>query len=163
MKLILARHAQSEKNVGLGKNNSNNLTEIGLLEAKQLGNFLLSTPLDAIYLSPAERSQQTADSVLADRAGDSVPIIFSSLLSPKKKTETDIQLEKRVKLFLSDLLLDHKNSETILLISHSRPLSAILKHLLQQDHRLDHASITILDFTEKNSKLTTLNQTSHLT
>lgn len=163
MKLLLVRHGQSEKNVGLNQSGTNNLTNIGILEAKQLANFLLNQPISTIYSSAAPRAEQTLDAILANRTdGGTLSIHLTHFLSPKLKDESYDKVDTRIKIFLNDLLADHSPNETILIISHTQVLKSILKQLVKKDFAPDHASLTILEYSSKQSEIITLNQTSHL-
>ncbi|MGG2092480.1 phosphoserine phosphatase 1 [Bacillus sp. S13(2024)] len=72
--LYITRHGETEWNVEKrmqGRKNSN-LTETGMLQAKQLGNRMKNMPLDIIYSSPSGRTMHTAQLIRGDR---DIPIV----------------------------------------------------------------------------------------
>lgn len=72
--LYVTRHGETEWNVAKrmqGRKNSN-LTEKGMLQAKQLGDHIKEMPLHAIYSSPSERTLHTAELIRGKR---DIPII----------------------------------------------------------------------------------------
>ena len=72
--LYITRHGETEWNVEKrmqGRKNSN-LTETGILQAKQLGNRMKDLQLDVIYSSPSGRTMHTAQLIKGDR---DIPIV----------------------------------------------------------------------------------------
>ncbi|WP_410982278.1 phosphoserine phosphatase 1 [Bacillus cereus] len=72
--LYVTRHGETEWNIAKrmqGRKNSN-LTEKGMLQAKQLGERIKDIPLHAIYSSPSGRTMHTAELIKGER---SIPII----------------------------------------------------------------------------------------
>ncbi|MFD0771427.1 phosphoserine phosphatase 1 [Bacillus sp. CGMCC 1.60114] len=77
--LYITRHGETEWNVEKrmqGRKNSN-LTETGMLQAKQLGKRMKDMPLDVIYSSPSERAMHTAQLIKGDR---DIPIVANEHL-----------------------------------------------------------------------------------
>lgn len=72
--LYVTRHGETEWNIAKrmqGRKNSN-LTDTGMLQAKQLGEHIKDIPLQAIYSSPSGRTMHTAELIKGER---SIPII----------------------------------------------------------------------------------------
>ncbi|PFR25673.1 histidine phosphatase family protein [Bacillus cereus] len=72
--LYVTRHGETEWNIAKrmqGRKNSN-LTDKGMLQAKQLGEHIKDIPLQAIYSSPSGRTMHTAELIKGER---SIPII----------------------------------------------------------------------------------------
>lgn len=72
--LYITRHGETEWNVEKrmqGRKNSN-LTETGILQAKQLGKRMKDMQLDVIYSSPSGRAMHTAQLIKGDR---DIPIV----------------------------------------------------------------------------------------
>jgi 2,3-bisphosphoglycerate-dependent phosphoglycerate mutase len=68
-RLYLVRHAQSQGNTGEDLTTGDaDLTEVGLEQARRLGERLKSQRIDRIYASPMRRTQQTA-AAIADASG----------------------------------------------------------------------------------------------
>ncbi len=127
MKLLLVRHGESKKNAGMWmKGDADDLSPAGILQAIGLGNTLRGKQIDSIYCSPTLRTEQTLDSLLADRDNEDILIRFSTLLSPKKTKESYDKLKKRIQIFLDDLKYEHEEVETIVVITHQRVLGMFL-------------------------------------
>lgn len=72
--LYVTRHGETEWNIAKrmqGRKNSN-LTDKGMLQAKQLGEHIKDIPLHVIYSSPSGRTMHTAELIKGER---SIPII----------------------------------------------------------------------------------------
>ncbi|MDC2867697.1 MULTISPECIES: phosphoserine phosphatase 1 [unclassified Bacillus (in: firmicutes)] len=72
--VYITRHGETEWNVEKrmqGRKNSN-LTETGILQAKQLGKRMKDIPLEVIYSSPSGRAMHTAQLIKGDR---DIPIV----------------------------------------------------------------------------------------
>lgn len=68
-RLYLIRHAQSQGNTGEDLTTGDpDLTDVGLEQAKRLGERMKETRLDVIYASPLRRTQETAFAI-ADHLG----------------------------------------------------------------------------------------------
>lgn len=124
MKLILIRHGESAKNRGI-IDLENNLTADGVRQAIAAGSELANEKIDAIYCSHTPRCEQTLDEIVRIRE-DNFPIHFSKLLAPKMKSENYEKLKLRMEMFLQDLKYDHEDNETVVVISHSLPISMAL-------------------------------------
>lgn len=126
MKLILIRHGESARNRGMEVIDSeNNLTADGVRQSIEAGAQIANEKIDAIYCSHIPRCEQTLDEILRVRS-DSFPIHFSKLIGPKMKSENYEKLKLRVEMFLDDLKYDHKENETVVVISHHLPLSMMM-------------------------------------
>lgn len=126
MKIIFIRHGESARNRGCEvPDEENNLTAKGVSQAIEIGAKLAPIKINAIYCSKTPRCEQTMDEILRVR-DDNFPIHFSRLIGPKIKKESYEKLKARVELFLDDLKYDHKKNETVVVISHSLPISMAL-------------------------------------
>jgi len=133
MKLILIRHGESARNVGLkAKGEENSLTIKGVKQAVDLGAKLVSRKIESIYCSPTARCIQTMDEILRIR-DDGMPIHLSKLIGPKTNQETLEKLKSRVELFIDDLQYDHMEGDTVIVISHKMPIS--MMHFLIKEER----------------------------
>ena len=126
MKLILVRHGESARNRGYEvAGEENNLTAVGVKQAIEVGAMLAHEKISAIYCSQTPRCEQTMDEILRIR-DDSFPIHFTRLIGPKMKSENYEKLKMRTELFLDDLKYDHKEGETVVVISHQMVISMAL-------------------------------------
>jgi broad specificity phosphatase PhoE len=148
MKLILIRHGESAKNRGYEVSDEENfLTAKGVEQAMKLGTDLLGLKIDAIYCSSAPRCEQTLDEILRNRE-DEMPIHFSPLIPPKLRTEKYEKLKARVELFLNDLKYDHKNEETVAVISHQLVLAMMILKLKQEPRRIGNGEMVVIDYSK---------------
>lgn len=147
MKLILVRHGESAHNRGYKvAGDENNLTAIGVQQAIRVGAELSKIKIDAIYCSPKPRCIQTLDEILRIRE-DNMGIHLTGLVGPKKKKENFEKLKARIELFIDDLKYDHKENETVVIISH-RVAIGMLLHLLTNDKRdLENGEMVQLSIT----------------
>lgn len=65
MRLVLVRHAQSANNAlpDHQRVHDPGLTEVGVLQAEQLGDWMASLPLTALWCSPFKRSLDTTEAI----------------------------------------------------------------------------------------------------
>ena len=150
MKLILARHGESEANVSylLQGQTDGKLTKKGIEQAKKVGEELKKkNKIDMIFCSPLGRCVETLEKILTEYHFDG-PIFMSKLIEERDYGEYDgveaalvnsddlnqnnkvnkemgieplVEFVKRVHLFLEDLKLEEENS-TILVVSHEGPI-----------------------------------------
>ena len=126
MKIIFIRHGESARNRGLPVDSEENyLTAKGVQQAIETAAKLAPMNIDAIYCSNVPRCVQTLDEILRIR-DDNMPIHLTSLVGPKLKKENYEKLKSRMELFLDDLKYDHKENETVVVISHLKPISMAL-------------------------------------
>ncbi|MDM5188276.1 phosphoserine phosphatase 1 [Bacillus sp. DX4.1] len=157
--LYVTRHGETEWNVAKrmqGRKNSN-LTEKGMLQAKQLGNRIKDIPLHAIYSSPSERTLHTAQLIKGER---DIPIIadehFYEIHMGTWEGQTIAELEeqypKELDLFWNEphrfvstsgenfavvnkrviegvnLILERHKGESILIVSHAAAAKLLVGH-----------------------------------
>jgi broad specificity phosphatase PhoE len=139
MKLILIRHGLQSRLPG-----EDDLTIEGLHQAVKLGEELAATKINAIYCSPAPRCEQTMDEILRVRE-DEIAVCFSSLLGPKLKKDGYEKLKSRLNLFLDDLKYDHQDNETVVIISHLKPIQMIILLLTGEKAELKHGEMRSFD------------------
>ncbi|MBP9817616.1 histidine phosphatase family protein [Candidatus Shapirobacteria bacterium] len=145
MKIILVRHGEAGKNLGLMMpGEKENLTAKGVKQAVELAAELAGTKIGAIYCSPTLRCQQTLDEILRIR-DDNMPIHLTSIVGPKLKKEKYTQLQHRIEIFLDDLKNDHEKDETVLVISHLRPIEMMTWLVNKEKTRLENGMKTELD------------------
>ncbi len=144
MKLILIRHGESAHNRGYKVASSeNNLTPIGVQQAIRLGAELKNTKIDVIYCSPALRCEQTLDEILRIR-NDDMGIHLTNLIGPKLKQENFEKLKARIGLFLDDLKYDHKENETVVIVSHLLPIEMMTYLIIKDKRRLENGEKLVL-------------------
>jgi len=187
MKLIIARHGETEENAkGIaqghlpGKLNAN-----GIKQAKQLALRLKDEKIDAIYSSDLARAADTARIVAKYHPNTKIEFVqdlrerdmgdFSG--KPKiedwiKKilanAETLDHQQKRVKGFLDKVYQKHKY-ETVLFVAHGGTnlslISAVLgkppEYIKQLDQQKSTA-VNMIEINEKDNKIVCLNCDKHL-
>jgi len=156
MKLILARHGESEANVihrfGL---DDVKLTLKGIEQAKTVGKELKEKyKIDMVFCSPFKRCVETLEAILIEYPIDG-PIFMSKLIQERDfgeyigmetqlvdweemdrdnkindemGVESLANLGKRINLFLEDLKLEDKNS-TILVVSHREAIRMMISKI----------------------------------
>lgn len=149
MKLILVRHGQTNENIKgilLGQN-PGKLSKEGIESAKKLSKALANKSIDHLISSDLKRCVDTALILVSENGwsltldkrlreinfgeyqGKPYGVIsgdFSNNLDAKFPSgESNRQLIKRVVDCINEILSTHSNN-TILLVSHSGPISAIL-------------------------------------
>lgn len=126
MRLLLVRHGESARNRGYRvSDEENNLTSEGVGQVIELAKVLAKKNIDAIYCSPTARCKRTLEEILRDRK-NGVVIHFSKLIGPKLRKESLEQFKRRIERFIDDLKYDHRNKETVLIISHQLPLGMMV-------------------------------------
>lgn len=154
MKLILIRHGE--------KNADGGLSETGRSQLRKLRTFLSDQKIDVVYCSPTDRCEQTTVDLLEGRGPHDAQISLSSLIRPKKKKETLLQLKSRVHIFIDDLRYDHEGDETVVVVSHNRVIRMFIYELTGEDSPIDTASTTIFEIKGDEAKLITVNNISYL-
>jgi len=147
MKLILVRHGESAKNVGLDVlGGDNNLTLKGVHQAIAVGKKLVEQKIDTIYCSPSERCVQTMDEILRLRE-DNFPIHLTKLVGPKTSKEQYEKMKARVELFLDDLKYEHQENETVVVISHQLVLAMMILQLTGETRRMENGEMEEIEIT----------------
>jgi len=150
MKILLLRHAESKDNNQniLGGNSEAEITPYGNIQAISIGKELSSKfNITHVYCSPRKRCLMTSELVLKELKGNT-PLIVSNKLSErdfgtfsgKLMNEVDFSLidkqakgnkynvesieevKERVESFIQELKSKHKDTDTILIITHSNPI-----------------------------------------
>ncbi|KEK24965.1 phosphoserine phosphatase 1 [Bacillus gaemokensis] len=157
--LYVTRHGETEWNVAKrmqGRKNSN-LTEKGMLQAKQLGDRIKDIPLHAIYSSPSNRTIHTAELIKGDR---DIPVIADEhfyeinmgIWEGQTLADLERQYPEEVNLFWNEphrfcsasgenfydvhsrviegvnLLLEKHQGESILIVSHAAAAKLLVGH-----------------------------------
>lgn len=141
MKLILIRHGESARNRGYEvSDEENNLTTNGVKQAVKLGEQLREQQIKTIYVSSTPRCIQTLNEILRNR-DDEIVVHCTKLLAPKMKSEHYEKLKTRVGLFLDDLKYDHKENETVVVVSHQLVIAMILLQLTGDTRKLENGEM----------------------
>src|SRR3989344_3354375 len=162
MKLIIARHAQTDENAAgaqIGQESEALLNEQGLKQARQLAEFLKDETIQFAYVSPQKRAVQTAEEVL--KFHPSVQVIASPHLREQhlgifegrgkaewaalkkqlsepfhllkpQSGESYAELQTRAVGFFNELLEKHEN-DTIFAVSHRGTLGMLYLHLFSKE------------------------------
>jgi broad specificity phosphatase PhoE len=147
MKLIIVRHGETVENAAgmmMGQH-PGHLSELGITQAKKLGERLRNQPIDCIYSSDLKRTKDTVKEII--KYHTNVPVIYEPLLREgnngiydgKSKDiyhealaksgfsshrfrpeggESKLDLKRRVGKFIKYLLENHQDNETVLLCTH---------------------------------------------
>jgi|SRR3989344_39008 len=162
MKLIIARHAQTNENVkkiDIGRDSNAPLNKEGKRQAKKLAEFLKKESIHFACVSPQRRAAHTAEEVIKHHPNAKVEHaphlkeqnlgIYESLpkeewreirknskelfhLFKPPKGESYSELQDRVKIFFHTLFGKHKN-DTVLIVSHGGTLGMLYLHLLGKE------------------------------
>ncbi len=147
MKLIIVTHGQSNLDLGI-EDNKQGLTEVGIIEARQLALKLKNEKVDFCYCSPALRCDQTLSAILAEKEESDIPVSVSRLLGPKTTKEDLAKLKSRINLFLDELRYDHDKDDTILAVTHKKPAEMAVLIATKNFVELDQGEITRLELEE---------------
>ena len=166
MKLILARHGETEENVNkiIQGQMPGKLTQKGIEQARKLALRLKDEKIDKIYVSDLKRAVDTAKEIIKDHPN--AEVIYTQALreqsfgvhegkpygtvseeaSKADKTrmefkpeggESLLEMKKRVTDFMHDIIKTN-HDKTILIISHGGPIRHYLIHLLEvPDERIN--------------------------
>ncbi len=162
MKLIIARHAQTNENakqIDIGHDVDPLLTLEGIEQAKKLGEFLKHEKIHFAYVSPQKRAVHTAKEVLKHHLSAKVEHthhlkernlgIYENLpkhewkkikseskelfhLFKPPQGENYVELQARVKEFFHTLFEKHKD-DTVLIVSHGEVLAMLYLHLFGKE------------------------------
>ena len=187
--VLFLRHGQAKNNVErilAGRTKGFPLTELGIQQAQQIGNFLKSFNISRIYCSPIERAEHTAK-IVANSVGLSCTVderlteidmgsfsgmhyddmfkkhgnVFLKFYQGHPIVETNgIETFTSVKKRVLDMVwycIKKHNDETILLVTHMDPIKSILSTVLQLK------SESLYELIIRNASLTILkNEQSNL-
>ena len=180
--VLFLRHGQAKNNVErilAGRTKGFPLTELGIQQATQIGNFLKSFNISQIYCSPIERAEHTAR-IVADSVGLGCTVderlteidmgSFSGMhydemfkkhgnvflkfyqghpIIETNGIETFTSVKKRVMDMVSYCTRKH-DGKTILLVTHMDPIKSMISAVLQPKPELLHEMII------RNASLTML-------
>lgn len=180
--VLFLRHGQAKNNVErilAGRTNGFPLTDLGIQQAQQIGNFLKPFNISRIYCSPIERAEHTAK-IVADSVGLGCAVderlteidmgSFSGMhyddmfkkhgnvflkfyqghpIVETNGIETFSSVKKRVLDMVSYCMKKHYD-ETILLVTHMDPIKSIISTVLQPKPELLYEMII------RNASLTIL-------
>ncbi|MCX6792643.1 MAG: histidine phosphatase family protein [Candidatus Falkowbacteria bacterium] len=189
MKMILVRHGQSNYNLkdlcnGLPSKKVY-LTPLGKKQASEVALKLAKKKIDVIYISKLFRSEQTAkiinryhkvkmiadkrlnDRLMGEFENKSAALFYAWRDKSKepwaiapKGGESYIDLEKRVKLFLNDLIA--KDYKTVLVVSHLTVIAVIQGYFKRLSNRtidrlnekdIPNCKVVIVDLPKKAIKI----------
>lgn len=149
MKLILIRHGESARNRGYKvAGEENNLTTQGVAQSLRLAEELAQQKMDAVYCSSMPRCIQTLEEILRDR-NDDMQIHMTPLLGSKMTKENYEELKHRVEIFLDDLKYDHEDGQTVVVVSHLRPIEMMTYVLTGTKRRLENGQMVEVEYTPK--------------
>lgn len=181
MKLIIARHAQTDENTEgaqIGKDSEALLNEQGLKQARQLADFLRNETIQFAYMSPQKRAVRTAEEVLKFHPSARVitaPHLreqhlgvfegkgkaeWKALKKQLKKPfhllkpqsgESYAELQARTVRFFNELMEKHEN-DTIFVMSHGGTLGMLYLHLFNKEITEENYNI----YKPENTALTVL-------
>jgi broad specificity phosphatase PhoE len=184
VRLILIRHGEPEWTEA-SRGTDASLTARGRRQAEAAGrevaHHLPAEGATAILASPALRAQQTAAAIAAALGADSV-ITEAALLGLEdaevwEKTNAST-IDSETMALLAEVqsrawtavmsLLDAEPDATFVAVSHDVTINSILCTALAiplaglRRLRIDHASISVIDFRPQRTRLNLLNETCHL-
>ena len=162
MDLILIRHG--EPDITVDDLSDPPLTELGHRQAQATAEFLSSTHLDAIYVSPQRRAQQTSVPLLGQRGvapitderiaewdyeHDSyVPPWIDDVMTREEaiarfQAMQTPEFHARVAAGMRDIIVNNP-SRVVAVVCHGGVIGSLLNDILQADGRFgpNHASIT---------------------
>jgi len=161
MKLYIVRHGQ--RNFG---KDFDTLQEVGINQAKKVGEYFDGMEFDKIYCSPQKRAQDTLKYIQLHLKNPNIETteelkqqgvpeeVGSNVMKEKMiKHETNEQTRKRANRFL-EYLLDNHNKDTILLVTHKRFTQFTVSNLFGSDAeeiKIPSGSITYLEFDDTNN------------
>ena len=180
--VLFLRHGQAKNNVErilAGRTKGFPLTDLGVKQAEQIGNFLKSFNISKIYCSPIERAEHTAK-IVAEKVGLGCTVderlteiemgSFSGMhydtmfekhgnvflkfyqghpIVEENGIETFASVKNRVLDMVSHCSKKHDN-ETILLVTHMDPIKSMISTILQPKPELLYEMII------RNASLTIL-------
>ncbi len=179
MHLLIVRHGEPDLT---GQDLSDPpLTDLGQRQAVATGAHLASTPLDAVYISPQRRAQQTSVPLLDGRGIDPVtderiaefdyelgsyvsPAMFEGMTRDEAMTLLDQYqgpaFQRRVLAGFADIVQRHPG-ETVAVVCHGGVINAVVKDVLESKHPVspNHASVTRVAASRSGVRsLTTFNE-----
>ena len=178
MDLLIIRHGEPDLT---GDLSDPPLTELGQRQALATAAFLASTALDAVYVSPQRRAQQTSVPILDGRSVDAItderiaefdyelgsyvsPANFEGMTRDEAITLLDQYqgpaFQRRVLSGFSDIVQRHPG-ETVAVVCHGGVINAVVKDVIESKHPVapHHASLTRVAASRSGVRsLTTFNE-----
>ena len=178
MKILLVRHGESERNVGMNCNKDSPLTEKGEKQAEFLGKSLRKQKIDidSIYSSNLKRSKKTAKiisqitKIPIKKNSEGLDEYPSKYLRRKLSASFNSRV-RQLKKFLKDISKDKEKDKTILIVAHGITNRIIIGYFLEIPLRKQllrfkqhNTGLNILEWSEKykNWRLEFLNDINHL-
>jgi len=160
--IIFLRHAQAENNakrILAGRNEGIHLTKTGIEQAERIAKYLKPLDISAIYSSPIERANHTAEIVAKNR---SLEVVLDERLTEidmgkftrmnyddmfakygniflkfyendpviaEHEVETFPQVQSRILDMVNHLVEKHKN-ENVILVTHMDPIKSMLSTVM---------------------------------
>lgn len=179
MELYIIRHG--EPDVTVDDLSDPPLTELGHRQAAATADLLASTRFDAVYVSPQQRAQQTAQPLVADRGleartemriaefdyeigkyvtRDDFEGMTSADAFAKLKEYQGPQFQARVRAGFDDIIANHPG-ETIAAVCHGGVVNVMVRSVLGAAESVGphHASVTRITASRSGIRsLTTFNE-----
>jgi len=179
MELIILRHG--EPDLSCDDLSDPPLTELGHRQAEATAKLLASTELDAVYISPQRRAQQTSVPLLESRTIEPVTderiaefdYELGSYVSPAtfegmtraEAMELLVQyqgppFQKRVLAGFGDIIANHPG-QTVAVVCHGGVINAVVRDVIESRQPLapHHASVTRIAASRSGVRsLTTFNE-----
>ena len=136
MKIIFARHGESENNVGISEDEDSALTKKGRLQAKYLGNSLKKENISMIFTSNLLRAKQTGE-IISKIIKVSIKESFDELNEyPSENLRSRLKILfngrlRRLRKLLDKISQDKEKDQTILIVAHGITNKIIVGYLLQ--------------------------------
>ncbi|MBI4116268.1 histidine phosphatase family protein [Candidatus Pacearchaeota archaeon] len=176
MKIILARHGESEHNAKLTEDKDSILTERGRMHTAYLGKKLKKENISEVYASNLKRAKETAG-IISKIIKVPVKYFFRELdeYSGKNLKFAIIGLFnlrlRKLKKILNKISKEREKDKTILIVAHGITNRIIIGHLLQMPLKKQllslwqhNTGLNVLSWNKdhKNWGLESLNDLSHL-
>jgi broad specificity phosphatase PhoE len=136
--VYLVRHAAPDRTTGIRYDIPPGppLLSQGEAEAAQLGEFLRSAHVQKMYVSPMERTQQTAR--IAAEAGGNIPWTLEESIIEWARGENEDAILERMLAFWEQAWVESKRTGPIALVGHGGPTRVLVEHLGVPKEKLAH-------------------------
>lgn len=114
MNVYFVRHGETKGDAQL---EDDELSDLGVKQAKILATRFSRIPIDVIYSSPTKRAQQTTEIVSESLKKE---VVYSDFLKKPKGLEDFASFQKRIEKFFD--ILSRNEKENILVITHASPI-----------------------------------------
>lgn len=127
--VYLVRHATPNRSTGIRYDVPPGppILPEGEEEARRVGEFLREAGVRKFYVSPMERTQQTAR-IAAEAAGD-IPQVLEESIIEWTRGESDEQVLARMQAFWQEACLESAEIGPIAIVSHGGPIRVLVEHL----------------------------------